>query len=158
MRRLALAALSLAFLATACQPATTELTDAQKAEIEQAVIQAYEGWWNAWTAHENVDDYMGYFHDWAIAPLAGFASVEALRSSSLEVWDGDRSWEAEVGDARVLVLGPAAAALEGAAVSVVTDTSGASVEWTQRLTTVWVLQDGQWKLLTGGFYTQRSPL
>jgi hypothetical protein len=88
----------------------------------------------------------------------GFESVEALRSSSLEVWDGDRSWEAEVGDARVLVLGPAAAALEGAAVSVVTDTSGASVEWTQRLTTVWVLQDGQWKLLTGGFYTQRRQM
>jgi ketosteroid isomerase-like protein len=158
MRRLTLAAVSLAFLATACQPATTELTDDQKAEIEQAVTQAYEGWWNAWAALENIDDYMGYFDDWSVSPLSGWESSDALRSGSLEFFDEHRSWEIELGESRVLVLGPDVAALEGTAVSVVTDTSGTAAEWTQRLTTVWVLRDSQWKMLTCSFYTQRRPL
>ncbi len=158
MRRLAFAAVSLAFLATACQPATTELTEEQKAEIEGAVIQAYEGWNDAWAAQESVDDFMGHFHDWAVSPLSGWESVDALRAGTSEWWARYHSWEMELGETRVLVLGPDVAALEGTQVSVVTDTSGTVVEWTQRLTTVWVLRDGQWKLLTCGFYTQQRPL
>jgi len=158
MRHLALAVLSLAFLA-ACQPAATELTDAQKAEIEQAVIQAYQGYWNAWSAQESVDDYMGYYHDWAVAPLDGYESVEAVRSGTLESWAYFLSWEVELGETRVLVLGPDVAVLEGVSVSVLTDITGMVLELTQRSNWVWVLRDGQWRIVTGGFHiNQQRPL
>ena len=156
MPRLALAAVSLAFLVTACQPARTELTDAEKAEIERAVIQAYQGYWNAWSAQESVDDYMGYYHDWAVSPLAGYESIKAVRSDALESWAYYRRWEVELGETRVLVLGPDVAVLEGASVSVVTDITGIVVEWTQRANWVWVLRDGQWKIVTGGFPLSRQ--
>ena len=158
MRRSALAVLSLVFLA-ACQPATTELTDAQKVEIEQAVIQAYQGYWNVWTAQESVDGYMGYFHDWAVSPLDGFESIAAVRAETLELWAYYRSWEVELGETRVLVLAPDVAVLEGTSVSVVTDITGLVMEWTQRSSWVWILRDGQWKIVTGGFHiNQQFPL
>jgi hypothetical protein len=159
MRRLVFAVLSLAFLATACQPATTELTDAQKAEIEQAVIQAYQGFWNAWTAQQSVDDYMGYFHDWAVSPLDGYESIAAVRSEALELWAYYLSWEVELGETRVLVLGPDVAVLEGTSVSVVTDITRIVMEWTQKSSWVWILRDGQWRIVTGGFHiNQQRPL
>ena len=158
MRRCALAVLSLAFLA-ACQPATTELTDAQKAEIEQAGIQAYQGFWNAWTAQQSVDDYMGYFHDWAVSPLDGYESIAAVRSEALELWAYYLSWEVELGETRVLVLGPDVAVLEGTSVSVVTDITRIVMEWRQKSSWVWILRDGQWRIVTGGFHIhQQRPL
>jgi hypothetical protein len=156
MPRFAFATVALAFLAAACQPATTELTDAQRAEIEQAVIQAYQGYWNVWTAQESVDDYMGYFHDWAVSPLDGFESIAAVRAETLELWAYYHSWDVELGETRVLVLGPDVAVLEGASVSVVTDITGIAMELTQRSSWVWVLRDGQWRIVTGGFHINRQ--
>ena len=49
MRRLAVAALSLAFLA-ACQPATIELTEEQRAEIAAEVEALHAASWDAWRA------------------------------------------------------------------------------------------------------------
>ncbi len=44
MRRLAFAAVSLAFLATACQPATTELTEEQSAAIAEELAQEFDAY------------------------------------------------------------------------------------------------------------------
>ena len=61
MRRLALTVLSLAFLA-ACQPATTELTEEQKAEIAAEVNAINAGFWDAWRATD-FDQGMSYYYN-----------------------------------------------------------------------------------------------
>jgi hypothetical protein len=142
----------------ACQPASNELTEAQRTEIRAAVLEADAGWWEAWASMENLDDYMGYFSDWFETPITGWASTEALRAGGAETWEETASWEYEFGDRRVKVLAPNVAALEGRIVSLVTDTAGAAVEWNQRYTQVWSLEDGGWKILTCGFWTSRRSV
>ena len=71
MRRLALAALSLAFLVTACQPARTELTEEQKAAIEEEVRQTVDDMGDAYSALD-FDRFRSFLADdlrWAISPM-----------------------------------------------------------------------------------------
>ncbi len=155
MRRIVVAAFALTVLA-ACQPATNELTEAQTEQIEHAVIQAYEGYWNAWAALESVDDYMAYYHGWAASPLAGWVSAEAVRTGAEEYFASFTSWDVAFTETRVLTLGPDVAAVEGTTESVVTDSSGTAEVWTQKATSVWILRDGRWKILTFGFHFNRQ--
>jgi hypothetical protein len=142
----------------ACQPASNELTEAQRTEIQEAVLEADAGWWEAWASMENLEDYMGYFSDWFETPITGWESTEALRAGSVEMWEETASWEYEFGTRRVKVLAPNVAALEGRIVSVVTDTADAAVEWSQRYTQVWSLEESGWKILTCGFSTSRRSV
>ncbi len=139
----------------ACKPTSNELTEAQRSEIQAAVLEADAGWWKAWASMENLDDYMGYFSDWFETPITGWASTDALRAGAEETWRETKSWEYEFGDRRVKVLAPNVAALEGRIVSIVTDTADAAVEWNQRYTEVWSLEEEGWKILTCGFSTSR---
>ena len=158
MSRLTLSVLSLAFLA-ACQPATTELTEEQKTEIAEAVTQVNADYWAAWARMEDFDEYAGYYSDHSgHFPLVGFESLEAHRSSVMEVWGGLRTWEIQQMELGVLVLGPDEAFLGGSAVSLLTDTTGASVEWAQNFATVWVGEDAEWKLVAAPVFTEvREP-
>ena len=158
MRRFILAAVAPIVFA-ACQPATNELSEAQLGEIQHAVIQAYEGYWNEWAAFENLDDYMAYYCVWAGSPLAGWESMDAVRAGAEEYWANYNSWDVAFQETRVLVLGLDVAAVEGTTESVVTDTSGTAEVWTQKSTSVWILRDGRWKILTFGFhFNQRRPV
>jgi len=105
MRRLTLSVLSLAMLA-ACQPATTELTEEQKAEIETTVKQIATENWRAWLAQEDVNQVMSVNSDWAGTPWDGTSSPQELRASLLSHWenwdyqqDVDIEWD-------VMVLAP----------------------------------------------------
>jgi hypothetical protein len=144
MRHTILPALAFFIAAVACQPTSTELTDAQRTAIADTVRQVNADSWAAW--QESGEPYLDYVSDWSIAPVVGFASMEEYVSSIRDLWAGLSRWDAELGETRVLVLGRDGAVLEGTAASMVTDTSGNTQEWTT--------QAGDWKVLLTRFDNQ----
>ena len=150
MRRLVLAVLSLAFLA-ACQPATMELTDEQKAEIEEAVLEASTEYTRVFHA-EDIDGYMNFASDWAESPWGCCESLDGLRSYVTDTWD---RWEFENldnGEMKVMVLGPDAAVVAFTQTRVRVDTNGDEREMASDLAFLWVREAGQWKLLIAKQY------
>lgn len=158
MRGPALAVVSLAFLATACQPATTELTEEQKAEIETAVRQVDLDFQTTWQAREDIDAYMSYVFDWSSISPFGDESVDNLRTRVLAFWGAQATVTFDRSEPRVLVLGPDAAGIEGTNVRVATDTAGVTRERTSIFRRIWIRQNGEWKLFAGtGFARTREP-
>jgi len=146
MRHFVLAAFAFTTIA-ACQPATTELSEEQKAAIAEEVRQVATDYQNAWRAQENMAEYMSYSSDWAGAPWPGSESLREMCISSQAVWD-QTDYETLISpEWEVLVLGPEAAAVKGTVVSAVTDTSGMIRERTEQLSMVFVRTDGQWKAI-----------
>jgi len=145
MHRLALAAVSLAFLATACQPATTELSEEQKAAIADSVTQLSA---EMQSAFDNEDAaYFDYFSDWTTSSAAGNRSLEASRSFVREsVW-ANNTQTSESGQTRTRVLGPDAVVVERAQVNSVTDNTGEIREYDVLLSELWVREDIGWKAL-----------
>ncbi|UCG89136.1 MAG: nuclear transport factor 2 family protein [Gemmatimonadota bacterium] len=149
MRRLALAVLSLAFLA-ACQPTTMELTEEQKAEIAEELTRLYgesvlslnqldqEGW-------------LAYFQnseDLTIAAEGGFcksysAFAETLRTHWTPLARGEMNW----GDLNIQVLAPNVAVVTSVFDYAAIDTAGATAVYSGTWTAVWVEQDGNWKMV-----------
>jgi len=135
----------LALLA-ACQPATTELTDAQKAEIEAAVLEASVAYTEVYHG-EDVDGYMSYSSDWAGTPWGCCETLADLRSFAQTEWDRWDFESFENGEMKVMVLGPDAAAVAFTQMQVRVDSAGVRQETAHELTFVWVREAGQWKLL-----------
>ncbi|MDH3292258.1 MAG: hypothetical protein OEO20_15165 [Gemmatimonadota bacterium] len=146
MRRIVFAAFALT-VAAACQPATTDLTEAQRAEIVAAVSQVATDNWRAWLAQEDVDEVLSVSSDWAGTPWSGTSSLDQMRSDMglhWDRWDYDQDVEY---DWDVWVLAPNVAAAKMTTDYVRTDVSGTVQEWTVNWATVWVLEDGAWKML-----------
>ncbi len=143
----------------ACQPATTELTEGQKAEIAETVMQANADYWAAWARMEDVDEYTAYYSDkYGHFPLVRFESLEAHRSGVIELWGGLRPWEIQQMEMGVRVLSHDEAFLAGSAVSLLTDTTGATEVWEQDYAYVWVREDAGWKLGAASISTEiREP-
>ena len=153
MRRLAFVVLSLVFLATACQPATTELTEEQKAQIAAAVMEASAAYTAVHHA-EDLDGYMSYNSDWAKSPWGCCATIDDLRSFILAQWDR-WDWESwETGEMKVMVLGPDAAVVDFTEMQVQVDTAGVRRETANELAFLWVREAGQWKLLVAKQHSQ----
>ena len=145
MRRLALAVLSLAFLATACQPAATELTDEQKAAVADTVRQLSA---EMQSAFDNKDAaYFDFFSDWTTSSAAGNRSLEASRSFVQESIWANNTQTSESGQTRTRVLGPDAVVVERAQVNIVTDSTGETREYDVLLSELWVREDTGWKAL-----------
>jgi len=151
MRRITLAAVSLAFLATACQPATTELTDEQKADIAAAVEQAATESFNVWL-QEDVEGTLETFSFQMGAPWANWESRDEARSfyeNSFELFDYEQistsGWD-------VHVLAPNVAGATATYEFTRADSAGTVVNRGGRFTTVWVLEDGSWKMISAGQY------
>ncbi len=150
MRRLTLAALSLAFMATACQPATTELTEEQKAEIAAEVNAINAEFWDVWRAAD-FDRAMSYYHnspDLAFAMEAvvdyGYAEIDAkYRPGFASV----ASQTLTVTHSRTTVLAPDVVCIMETARMSQTDTAGVTGPETDvALTNIWMLRDGEWKI------------
>ncbi|NIM52821.1 MAG: hypothetical protein GTN62_15215 [Gemmatimonadales bacterium] len=145
-------------LAAACRLATTELTDAHKADIAEAVEQAARDYRESFWTRENMDEFMSYNSDWAGSPFSEFDSLDELRSfgsSALEVWDAETL---EWGDMDVMVLGSDAAAVKGS-YYIVADSAGVTrvrqdYDWAD----VWVREEGQWKVLVVRYTVRRGEL
>ena len=82
MRRLTLAVLSLAFLA-ACQPATTGMTEEQKAEIEQEV-RGLDDDLIAFAGNAEAEGFLSLFEQSEDLTFAMYGTVQ----SSWSTWDG----------------------------------------------------------------------
>ncbi len=143
MRRLALAVLSLAFLATACQPAATELTDEQRAAVADTVRQLSA---EMQSAFDNKDAaYFDYFSDWTTSSAAGSRAHEQNRSALLENNWPNNTQTSQSGQTRTLVLGPDAVVVERAQVNIVTGSTGETREYDVFLSELWVREDTGWK-------------
>lgn len=157
MRRPALAVVSLAFLATGCQPATMELTDEQKAEIEEAVLEASTEYTEVYHA-EDIDGYMSFASDWAESPWGCCGTLDGLRSFVTDYWDRWEFENVENGEMKVTVLGPDAAVVAFAQTRVQVDTTGEGREMASDLAFLWVREAGQWKLLLGKQYNHPAGM
>ncbi len=150
MRRLALAALSLAFLVTACQPATTELTEEQKAAIEEEVRQTQDDMDDAWSALD-FDRFRSFFADdlrWAISPWP-FLTMEDIEPGFRAYVSGISETTLEDEDSFVRVLGPDAAVYGWTSHETVVDVNGVSSSVRTAGTFVWARVDGVWKVVHG---------
>lgn len=145
MYRVVFAAFAIAVLA-ACQP-TGEMTDTQRDEIAATVAQIATDNWRAWLAQQDVDAVMRVSSDWAGTPWSGTSSLDQMRDDMSLHWDRwDYSQDVEYNwDVTVLARNVAAAKLTTDFVR--TDDAGSMQEWTVNWATVWVLEDGEWKLL-----------
>jgi len=150
MRRLTLAALSLAFLVTACQPATTELTEEQKAAVEEEVRQLQADLGDAWRTLD-FDQFRPFFADdlrWAISPRP-FLTMEDIEPGLRAYVSGISETTLEDEDSFVRVLGPDAAVVGWTSHETVVDVDGVSSSVGTTGTFVWARVDGVWKVVHG---------
>ncbi|UCG87443.1 MAG: nuclear transport factor 2 family protein [Gemmatimonadota bacterium] len=150
MRRLAVAAVVLGFLA-ACQPATTEFTEEQRAAVADTVRQLADTFF---------DDFKALDFDRAMAPYADdlvwaeSGVVGANRDSLETAWRGVFALFREVTagewtEVHIEVLGPDAAAFTASFDWAGVDTSGAQVGGSGAWTTVWQRTAEGWKIVQG---------
>ncbi|NIM49961.1 MAG: DUF3225 domain-containing protein [Gemmatimonadales bacterium] len=149
MRRMILPLMLL--VAAACQPATTELTEEQRAAIADTVRQLADTFF---------EDFRALDFDRAMAPWASElvwaenGVLGANRDSLDTVWRGMFASIQEVtsgdwGEVHVKVLGPDAAVFSATFDWAGVDTSGAQIGTAGVWTTVWLRTDEGWKIVHG---------
>lgn len=152
MRRFVLTAFAMTVLA-ACQPATTELTDEQKAEIVAEVTAINEVFWDAWRAAD-VDRAFSYYYDSAEFVFAyegvvyyGYAEVDAnFRPGMANV----ASMSIMITSSVTTVLAADVVSTMDAGTYAVTDTAGViGPELGFAVTSIWILREGEWKIHIG---------
>ena len=149
MRRFILAVFTMTVL-VACQPATTELTEEQKAEIAAEATAINEVFWDAWRAAD-FEQGMSYFHN---SPDLTFAldgtlihGYDGVDATFRPVFAGVVSQVITIPDSRTFVLAPDVVCIMESGSYKATDTAGvATPELGFAVTTVWKHQGGEWKV------------
>jgi hypothetical protein len=131
----------------ACQPATMEMTDGQRAEVEAAVTQAAAEYNAQWRGQEDLDGYIAYASDWAGTPWGCCQTLDDLRTMATSSWERWDIESVEDDEMKVMVFSPDAAAVTSTGTSVRVDTAGVRQDQTFHIATLWVREAGQWKLL-----------
>ena len=152
MRCFVLAVFALTVLA-ACQPATTELTEEQNAEIAAIIDSLTDEWWDAWNALD-VERGLSFIHDDPRMTWTGAARTLYSVAEGREVWGphlaGLERQVHDVTNARTVILAPDIVWTLREFEFQVIDTTGTVVSEGQSIeTAVWVEKDGEWKLLVG---------
>ncbi len=153
MRRTILPALAFCIAAVACQPATTELTEEQKAAIADTVNALLDDYWDAWR-DVDFDRGMSFFLD---APETAFASADqvdyglaTLDSKYRPFMATFESQEITLADSRTTVLASNAVYTMQRGTYVQTDTAGVVGDTLPfAYSMVWVRRNGEWKVLAG---------
>ena len=150
MRRIVLSAFALIVL-TACQPATTEFTDADRTAIRDTVTQLADVVLEAFRALD-VDGYMAPYGSEFIWAENGVLGTN--RDSMVGAWSGVFAGIQELtsvdwGEVHVDVLGPDAAVFTATFDWTGVDTSGAVMEVGGVWTTIWARTDEGWKIIHG---------
>lgn len=151
MRRLPLFLTSVVFLATACQPTTNELTDADRARIEDALRAAYAE--AAAAVNElDVERFLSFFapsEDFAFAELGKIErSWSAFGDTTRAHWAALASVdEFAWGELRIQVLAKDAAVVTTSFAFSATDTAGNQFASAPTWTAVWLERDGLWKMV-----------
>jgi hypothetical protein len=146
-KRLASILLAVAFsiAAIACQPASTELSEEQKAALADSVTQLSAEMQRAFDNRDAA--YFDYFSDWTTSSAAGSRAHEQNRSALLENNWPNNTQTSQSGQTRTLVLGPDAVVVERAQVNIVTGSTGETREYDVFLSELWVREDTGWKAL-----------
>ena len=151
MPRLALALTVLVFLVSACQPATSELTDADRALIEDALRAAHAE--AAAAVNElDVERFLSFFasgEDFAFAELGKIErSWSAFSDTTRAHWGVLASVESfEWGELQIQILSKNAAVVTTSFDFSASDTAGNQFTASPTWTAVWLEQDGQWKMI-----------
>jgi len=150
MRRMTL---PLMLFVVACQPATIELTDAEKAAIADTVNALQAESWDAWRSAD-LDRALSYMHD---SPDFWFA----LQGQALRGYDeSDSFWrdgfgtasrlDITISDSRTMVLAADIVAVFEQGAFSVTDAEGmTSPEQPFVMSATWVRRHGEWGVLYG---------
>ena len=151
MRRFLLAAFALTVLA-ACQPATVELTEDQKAAISDTVNTLMTEYWDAERSadYDRARVYVHASSETVFACPTGrlFHPFEVFDSRSREVWGSIAEQDVQIAETRTTVLAPNVANVMQRGTFAVTDTSGVTLPETNfAFTALWVRQEGGWKML-----------
>ena len=152
MRRFVFAAFATTVLA-ACQPATTELTEDEKAAIADEVLAAFTEAEAAWeTENADPEAVMSRFVNSSESVWAGSGVLihgyddqfEVSRSAYASRTKAD--WTST--DRHIGVLAPDVVYMMDVGKVVFTDTAGATTpESDYAYTYIWVLMNGEWKIL-----------
>jgi hypothetical protein len=149
MRRMILT-LMLLFV-VACQPATMELTEEQKAEIAQELTRLYD---ESVPIFNQLDQegWLAYFRNseaLTIAVHGGFySSYSALVDTVRAHWGAPlASGEIDWGDLHIQVLAPNVAVVTSVFDYTTIDTAGVATPYSGTFTAVWAEQDGNWKIV-----------
>jgi uncharacterized protein (TIGR02246 family) len=149
MHRLVLSVLSLAFLA-ACQPATTELTEEQKAAIVDEITRLCDESLNSIRQLDQAG-WLAYFRDSEDVTYAEGGEVFRGRSALAEhlrtVWAPFAGFEGDWGELNIQVLAPTVAVVTSRFDFTGVDTAGNETQFYGTWTGVWVEQDGEWKMV-----------
>jgi hypothetical protein len=134
MRRLALAALSVALVA-ACQPATTDLTEEQKTAIAEELSQKFDAY-GAAVRQLDPDAVLGFFQESDELAFAEFGEVvlswSTLAEQVRESWPQYASVESfEWGDLHIQALAAHVAAVTTTFDFQASDTTGAPIHRTR---------------------------
>jgi len=149
MRRLTFAVLSLAFLA-ACRPATTELTEEQKAAIVDEVTRLRD---ESLVSIRQLDQagWLAYFQDSEDVTYAESGMVFRGRSALAEhlrtVWAPIARFAGDWGELNFQVLAPTVAVVTSISDFTGIDTAGNETQFYGTWTGVWVEKDGEWKMV-----------
>lgn len=142
--------LGLLLLLTGCQASPAEMTDAERAEIVEAVSLTADVMLSLFDAEDPA--YFDFYSEWAEYPSVSYPPLAEM-SEFMEQswWDRYDGRETEMGEVHALVLSPDAVLLERTDVSTVTDSDGRNLEqrWVGRQ--LWRQEEGEWKVLFEGF-------
>jgi len=149
MRRFIIAAFALTFLA-ACQPATTELTEEQKAEIAAEVNAIHSEMWDAWR-EADVPKAMSNYLDSPEFTLAlqgqlisGFGAFDEMVGS---IFSNVESQTITVDETQTAVFAANTVCVVEHVTYTMTDTDGiTSPEYTAVLTSLWIKNDSEWRI------------
>jgi uncharacterized protein (TIGR02246 family) len=149
MHRCAFASLVLTVLA-ACQPATTELSEEQKAKIEAEVNAIHNEFWDAWR-ETDFDRGMSYYLD---SPEFTFAFQGRMISGYSGVRDflepafaNVASQTVSFNESRTAVLAPDVVCVSAQGTYSATTTDGVTgLASSFAFTTIWVKRNGEWKV------------
>ena len=149
MRRIVFSAFAV-IVFSACQSATTELTEEMKAEIAAEVELLHGQFWDAWRAAD-VDRGLSYYPD---IPEAAYATEGDLFFGPSEMENQARSWGADLAsqtitftESHTTVLSSNIVCINARATYSQTDNAGATApERVFAGTYVWVLHNDEWKV------------
>ncbi len=146
MRRLMLP--MLPFVLAACEPATVELTDAERAAIADQVNARHAEMWDAFRAAD-FDRGVSYFHraDLVYAYEGVILDYEAMDQLWRPAFASITSQTVTFADSRTDVFAPGVVSITSSGTYAVTDTLGVTGPQAQfAVTEVWMRRDGEWKL------------
>ena len=144
------AALAVLLLATACQTAPPEMTEAEIAQIEAEVMEAMEEYFEGWRVLD-IEMAMPFTEtaswSWSSVPL-DYASVRERTEASHA---GLESYEGGWAETKIRVLTPDAAVFQGVYGGTLTFTSGVIEHWPDNVTQTNLVErtEGGWKITLG---------